>query len=87
MYVKKTYGPPPFLYDINKDCWWPEMLHYLDITAEQLPDRKGCGQPAGMVSALASGQTGLSPRYISGYRRPGSDLRKYWGRKNLPPEK
>ena len=49
------------LYDINKDCWWPEMLHYLDITAEQLPDRKGCGQPAGMVSASASGQTGLSP--------------------------
>lgn len=48
------------LYDINRDCWWGDMLRYLGITQEQLPERMGCGRPVGPVSATASGQTGLS---------------------------
>ena len=48
------------LYDINQNGWWEEMLAYLDIRKEQLPEIKECGTYLGNVCKEAAKSTGLS---------------------------
>ncbi|NUQ65769.1 MAG: hypothetical protein HUU20_25145 [Pirellulales bacterium] len=48
-------------YDLTTGCWWPEMLQYLGISEEQLPELKDSGEVAGEVSESAARETGLRP--------------------------
>lgn len=53
------------LYDINRECWWEEMLSFLGITQAQLPEVLGCGVPAGGICPEAREETGLSGRTMA----------------------
>lgn len=46
--------------DIEKKCWWPEMLHYLGISEEQLPKLYPSGSIVSKISIEASRITELS---------------------------
>lgn len=47
-------------WDINTEQWWPEMLRYLGIEAEQLPDIKNSGEPVGGILPAVAAELGLS---------------------------
>ena len=49
-------------FDIRNHCWWPEMLKFLAISADQLPELKYSGQFVCPISAQAAAATGLSPK-------------------------
>lgn len=54
------------LYDINRRCWWKEMLDYLGLDPSRLPEVLPCASPVGRVTAEAAAQTGLSPSILVG---------------------
>lgn len=47
------------LWDINTRAYWPEMLDYLGITADQLPEIAGQGEIVGSVTDTAATEFGL----------------------------
>lgn len=49
------------LYDINRCCWWEEMLAFLGITKDQLPEIYPCGGRIENVKKDAAAELGLSP--------------------------
>jgi len=52
------------LFDIQKKVWWKQMLEFLEIGPDQLPEPKPSARPVGKVSKKASGETGLSQNTI-----------------------
>ena len=53
------------LFDIRRQTWWPEMLDFVGITEERLPEVLGSGQPVGELTAAAAQETGLWPGTIA----------------------
>lgn len=53
------------LYDINRRCWWKEMLEYLGIGEERLPQVLPCGTLVGRVTKQAAEETGLSEKILA----------------------
>lgn len=49
------------LWDINSRDYWPEMLDYLGITAEQLPEIAAQGEIVGRLTHSAADELGLPP--------------------------
>jgi xylulokinase len=47
------------LFDIRRKTWWEEMLDFIGITRDQLPDVQESGQAVGQLTAEAAGETGL----------------------------
>ena len=52
------------LFDINQRKWWGEMLDFLGITPQQLPEIGEPGEIVERVSAPASKETGLSTKTV-----------------------
>ncbi|MBN2293208.1 MAG: hypothetical protein JXM70_12330, partial [Pirellulales bacterium] len=57
-------NPSTLYYDLLAGLWWDDMLRYLQISAEQLPEIESSGRAVGTVSAEAAAQTGLSSRTL-----------------------
>lgn len=53
------------LYDINRRCWWKEMLDYLGIEESRLAKVLPCGTPVGKVTEQAARETGLSIQILA----------------------
>ena len=53
-------NPSTLYYDLIANRWWPEMLDFLGIRTEQLPELKYSGEIAGHVTPEASYEIGLS---------------------------
>ena len=49
-----------YLWDINTRDWWPEMLDYLGVTADQLPEILETGTPIGHLLPEMADELGLS---------------------------
>ena len=49
-----------YLWDIVERAWWPEMLDYLGITADQLPEILETGTPIGHLLPEMADELGLS---------------------------
>ncbi len=60
----RALNPSTLYYDLLSGRWWDDMLRYLGISAEQLPELKTSGQAVGTVSAQAADDTGLSSHTI-----------------------
>lgn len=52
------------LFDINTGAWWPDMLEYLGLTMEQLPEIHPSGQQIGELTPQAAAETGLAQSTI-----------------------
>jgi len=52
------------LFDINRRRWWDDMLHFLGIGEDQLPEPMQSGVPVGNLTPEAAKDTGLSTRSI-----------------------
>lgn len=52
------------LFDINRRKWWGEILHFLGIGEDQLPEPRPSGIPVGNVAREAAVETGLSTSSI-----------------------
>jgi xylulokinase len=52
--------PSTLYYDLNTCDWWPEMLEFLGITRQQLPELSDSGGVAGPVTVQAADETGLA---------------------------
>ncbi len=48
------------LFDIHRGCWWEEMLDYLHIRPEQLPQINESGTVVGSLTEEAGKETGLA---------------------------
>ena len=48
-----------YLWDITKKCWWGEMLDFLRITENQLPEIVECGTPVGTILPEIAEELGL----------------------------
>lgn len=44
-------NPSSLYYDIENLCWWSDMLDFLEISSEQLPELLYSGEVAGQISA------------------------------------
>ena len=49
-----------YMWDINTRDWWPEMLDYLGVTADQLPEILETGPPIGHLLPEMADELGLS---------------------------
>lgn len=49
-----------YMWDINTRDWWPEMLDYLGVTADQLPEILETGAPIGHLLPEMADELGLS---------------------------
>lgn len=49
-----------YMWDINTRDWWPEMLAYLGVTADQLPEILETGTPIGHLLPEMADELGLS---------------------------
>jgi sugar (pentulose or hexulose) kinase len=47
------------LFDIRRKTWWTDMLDFIGITPDQLPNVHESGQTVGQLTAAAAGETGL----------------------------
>jgi|SRR5665647_876066 len=47
-------------FDIAKKTWWNEMLRFLKISVDQLPQLNSSGKPIGHITADAAKETGLT---------------------------
>jgi xylulokinase len=52
------------LLDIRTRSWWPEMLHLVGLSEEQLPRLVEHGQPVGRIGARAVEETSLPPATV-----------------------
>ncbi len=51
--------PSTLYYDLTTGRWWPEMLKYLGVREEQLPELRDSGEVAGETHEAAARETGL----------------------------
>ena len=51
-------------WDLIKRVWWPEMLAFLGISEEQLPEIRESGEVVGTLQPEAAADLGLSPQTI-----------------------
>ncbi|WP_276373747.1 FGGY family carbohydrate kinase [Chryseolinea sp. H1M3-3] len=56
---EQTLASSTLYYDIRQKQWWPEMLTYLQISEERLPDIYPSGTVAGIVLQPVAQETGL----------------------------
>ncbi|MBS7646041.1 xylulokinase [Candidatus Bathyarchaeota archaeon] len=52
------------LFDISKRKWWGEILDFIGLSEEQLPELKPSGTPVGNVTLEAARDTGLSTKTL-----------------------
>lgn len=57
-------NPSTLYYDLTTSHWWPEMLHFLHISTQQLPELLDSGTVAGPITAEAAAETGLAPTIL-----------------------
>lgn len=76
--------PSTLYYDIARGEWWPEMLRFLGISADQLPELRTSGQVAGHVTLETSAATGL-PAGIPVTTAPIDQIAGAVGAGNLEP--
>lgn len=55
----RALNPSTLYYDLPAGDWWPEMLRFLGLRREQLPELKNSGEVAATLSARAARETGL----------------------------
>ena len=60
----RALNPSTLYYDLTTGQWWPEMLRFLGIASDQLPELKDSGEAAGSITAQAAEETGLSTRCV-----------------------
>src|SRR5699024_4555660 len=48
-----------YFWDITRKQWWPEMMEYLGISADQLPEIVECGEPVGKILPEVAEELGL----------------------------
>ncbi|MCD4710786.1 MAG: hypothetical protein K8R52_08075 [Bacteroidales bacterium] len=60
-YSEESLVSSTLYFDIRKKRWWNEMLEFLCITPQHLPEVLPSGTPTGKMSAEAAFVTGLSP--------------------------
>jgi xylulokinase len=58
-FTDRGLNPSTLYYDLTRGDWWPEMLQFLGITRQQLPELLNSGEVAGPVLAQAAIETGL----------------------------
>ncbi|HOJ10393.1 MAG TPA: FGGY family carbohydrate kinase [Clostridiales bacterium] len=62
--TEKSLVSSSLYFDIHKGQWWEEILNYIGITVDQLPEIKESGQPIGVLTEEACRETGLSRNTI-----------------------
>ncbi len=60
----RALNPSTLYYDLLRHAWWPEMLDFLGLRREQLPELLDSGSIVGPISAAAAAATGLSCRTV-----------------------
>ncbi len=60
----KSLSSSTLYFDINRGQWWKEMIDFIDIKDDQLPDIKDSGEKIGNITDQASIETGLSKETI-----------------------
>jgi xylulokinase len=60
----KSLSSSTLYFDINRGQWWKEMIDFIDIKDDQLPDIKDSGEKIGNITGQASIETGLSKETI-----------------------
>ena len=60
-YSEESLVSSTLYFDIRKKKWWDEMLDFLNITPQLLPEVLPSGSSTGKISAEAAVVTGLSP--------------------------
>jgi xylulokinase len=60
LHTEHSLASSTLYFDINKKTWWTEMLDFLKISANQLPQLNPSGRSVGNVSPEVSLATGLS---------------------------
>ena len=58
--LKNPWYPPRSVFDIKKKLWWDEMLDFLGISPQHLPEVLPSATPAGSISREAALASGLS---------------------------
>jgi xylulokinase len=76
--------PSTLYYDLQRGEWWPEMLRFVGLSAEQLPELKSSGEVAGAVTPEAAALTGL-PAGIPVTTAPIDQIAGAVGAGNLEP--
>lgn len=51
-------------WDFTKRAWWPEMLSYLGISEDRLPELRESGEPVGSIREPAARELGLDPSMV-----------------------
>jgi len=59
-YAEESLVSSTLYFNIQKKCWWKEMLDFLGITEQKLPEVLPSGTPAGRIREEAALATGLS---------------------------
>ena len=59
--IDRSMNPSTLYFDITTGKWWPEMIKYLGIDQNQLPQLEGAGRIVNSVTDETARQTGLSP--------------------------
>ena len=51
--TEKTLQSSTIYFDIQNECWWEEMLDFIGVRKEQLPELRNSGEAVGMYSGAA----------------------------------
>ena len=51
--TEKTLQSSTIYFDIRKECWWEEMLEFIGIREEQLPELRNSGEAVGTYNGAA----------------------------------
>ena len=51
--TEKTLQSSTIYFDIQNECWWKEMLDFIGVRKEQLPELRNSGEVVGMYSGAA----------------------------------
>jgi len=60
----RALNPSALYYDVTSGDWWPEMLRFLGIDAEQLPELKTSGEVVAALTPEAASEIGLRPETL-----------------------
>jgi xylulokinase len=58
--AEKSLLSSTLYFNINTGNWWPDMLRYIGVSPDQLPDINDSGQIIGEITDKAANDTGLS---------------------------
>ena len=53
--------PSTMMLDIQKKCWWPDVLDFIGVRQDQLVELKESGEPVSTISTQVASELGLSP--------------------------